>query len=108
MIFGVTLHNCDELMALLPPELSRMVQSNTDDNQKTIEAFNRHEFKYLVNKDTTSMINKPYNIVLYTLIPSIVTNDNELFQNIGLMFRGSVHKVYDWYGPIEQTQVLME
>lgn len=51
MIFGATLQHCEEIMASLPPELSRMVGSNKTDNERTIEDFKKQRFKYLVNKD---------------------------------------------------------
>ena len=51
MIFGATLQHCKEIMASLPPELSRMVGSNEADNAKTIQDFKDQKFKYMVNKD---------------------------------------------------------
>lgn len=51
MIFGATLQHCKEIMASLPPELSRMVGSNEDDNDQTIKDFKAQKFKYMVNKD---------------------------------------------------------
>src|SRR5690606_3454178 len=51
LIFGATVQHCKEILASLPPELSRMVSSESKNNTKTIEDFRKQKFKYLVNKD---------------------------------------------------------
>lgn len=53
MLFGGTVQHCQEIMASLPPELSRMVSSkqSKEENARNIADFKAQRFKYLVNKD---------------------------------------------------------
>jgi DNA repair protein RadD len=53
MIFGGTVQHCQEIMASLPPDLSRMVSSkqSKEENTSNIADFKAQRFKYLVNKD---------------------------------------------------------
>lgn len=51
LIFGATIQHCHEIMASLPPQISRMVASGEKDNARNINDFRAGRFKYLVNKD---------------------------------------------------------
>lgn len=55
LIFGATIQHCKEIMASLPPELSRMVASSEKENQKNIDDFKSKKYKYLVNKDMVTV-----------------------------------------------------
>lgn len=53
MIFAATVQHCEEVMASLPPELSRMVtgKQTKEQNAAIVAAFKAQRFKYLVSVD---------------------------------------------------------
>lgn len=51
MLFGATIEHCEEIMASLPPDLSRMVTGKTPkkERKKILDDFKAENIKYLVN-----------------------------------------------------------
>lgn len=55
MIFGATKKHCLEIMASLPPSLSRMVADGMPNNKQTFKDFAEMKFRYLVNVDMATV-----------------------------------------------------